>query len=233
MSAGRDLVHHEPHIRPQRRDSHAQTEANHDRHGGFHRRRVWGGAGCPGAGGLLPRGPDRRRAGPGGPRRNVGRFLSREKAIELISFDWSAENPASIGSASGGAGTGKAKLNRLTVEKRVDSASAALFQRIATGAHFPSMELFVRRAGATGAGHLKYRFTTVFVSSVSPSGDGEQMRERVTFEYGAVAQSYTQQTAHRHGWHRVRGGLEPGYEYGVQVRLLRRAPGPKRCESRN
>jgi type VI secretion system secreted protein Hcp len=119
----------------------------------------------------------------------------QQKAIELISFDWSAENTVSIGSASGGAGAGKAKLNRLTVEKRVDSASAALFQRVATGLHFPSMELFVRRGGATGPGHLKYRFATVFVSSVRPSGDGEQMRERVTFEYGSVAQSYTQQTA--------------------------------------
>ena len=118
-----------------------------------------------------------------------------KKAIELISFDWNAENPATIGSASGGAGSGKAKLNPLTVEKRVDSASAALFQRLATGAHIPSMELFVRRGGATGTGHLKYRFATVFVTSVRPSGDGEQMRERVTFAYGAVAQSYTPQTA--------------------------------------
>jgi type VI secretion system secreted protein Hcp len=121
--------------------------------------------------------------------------FSSKKAIELNSFDWSAENAVTIGSASGGSGAGKATLNRLTVEKRVDSASAALFQRLATGAHIPSMELFVRKSGATGLGHLKYRFTGVFVSSVSPSGDGEQMRERVTFAYGSVAQSYTQQTA--------------------------------------
>jgi type VI secretion system secreted protein Hcp len=121
--------------------------------------------------------------------------FSSRKAIELISFDWSAENAVTIGSASGGAGAGKAKLNRLTVEKRVDSASAALFQRLATGAHIPSMELFVRKGGVTGLGHLRYRFTFVFVSSVSPSGDGEEMRERVTFEYGSVAQRYTQQTA--------------------------------------
>jgi type VI protein secretion system component Hcp len=58
------------------------------------------------------------------------------------------------------------------------------------------MELFVRKGGTTGMGYLKYRFTTVFVTSVSPSGDaGEEMRERVTFEYGSVAQSYTQQIA--------------------------------------
>ena len=144
-------------------------------------------------------------------------FFRGRGAIDLISFDWSAENPTTVGSATGGAGTGKAKLNRLTVEKRVDSASAALFQRMASGLHFPSMELFVRRAGATGAGHLKYRFTLVFVSSVSPSGDGEEMRERVTFEYGAVAQSYTQQTGTRAGtvfeagWNQV---TNTGCRYG-------------------
>lgn len=121
-------------------------------------------------------------------------FFASKKAIELRSFDWSAENSVTIGSAGGGTGTGKAALNRLTVEKGVDSASAALFTRLATGTAIPSMELFVRRAGATGEGYLKYRFATVFVSSVSPSGDGEQMRERVTFAYGSVAQSYTKQT---------------------------------------
>ena len=121
-------------------------------------------------------------------------FFASKKAIELNSFDWSAENSVTIGSAGGGTGTGKAALNRLTVEKRVDSASAALFTRLATGTAIPSMELFVRKAGATGEGYLKYRFATVFVSSVSPSGDGEQMRERVTFVYGSVAQSYTKQT---------------------------------------
>ena len=57
------------------------------------------------------------------------------------------------------------------------------------------MELFVRTAGVTGVGHLRYRFTAVYVSSVSPSGDGEEMRERVTFEYGSLGQRYTQQTA--------------------------------------
>jgi type VI protein secretion system component Hcp len=56
----------------------------------------------------------------------------------------------------------------------------------------------------TGLGHLRYRFTFVFVSSVSPSGDGEEMRERVTFEYGSVAQRYTQAgTVFAAGWNQV------------------------------
>jgi type VI secretion system secreted protein Hcp len=124
--------------------------------------------------------------------------FAKQKAIEVDSFDWSSENPVSIGSAGGGAGTGKVKLNELTVLKRVDSASPALFKYVATGQNFPSMVLSVRRAGATAAGaavYLTYTFGLVFVTSVSPSGDGEQMRERVTFAYGSVKQSYRRQTA--------------------------------------
>jgi type VI secretion system secreted protein Hcp len=123
-------------------------------------------------------------------------FATR-KAIEVESFDWSAANPVSIGSAGGGAGTGKVKLNELTVMKRVDSASPALFKRVATGQWFPSMVLSVRRAGAAGAAavYLTYTFGAVWVTSVSPSGDGDQMRERVTFAYGSLNQSYRRQTA--------------------------------------
>ena len=99
------------------------------------------------------------------------------------------------------------------------------------------MELFVRRAGATGEGHLKYRFTTVFVSSVSPSGDGEEMRERVTFAYGSVAQSYTQQTTaggnpagtvFSAGWSQI--GNIPCIYGSCEKQTV---PCPKRCESRN
>jgi type VI protein secretion system component Hcp len=115
-------------------------------------------------------------------------FSETPRAIVLNSFDWSATNPVAPGSTAG-----KVSLNRLTVEKRIDSASVALFQRVANGVPMPSMELFVRQAGTTGKGYLKYRFANVYVSSVSPSGDAAaETRERVTFAYGAVAVSYTQ-----------------------------------------
>jgi|Tabmets5t2r1_1033131.scaffolds.fasta_scaffold08031_3 type VI secretion system secreted protein Hcp len=125
-------------------------------------------------------------------------FFSDRGAVELNSFDWSAQNPVTFG--SGVPAPGKTKLNRLSVDKHVDSASPALFQRMATGTHIPRMVLYVRRAGptgtaatgngSTGGAYLQYQFAPVFVASVSPSGDGEQMRERVTFEYGAVKQTY-------------------------------------------
>jgi type VI protein secretion system component Hcp len=99
--------------------------------------------------------------------------------------NWSATSP----------GGSRVSLNRLEVLKRVDSASPALFQRVATGLPLPSMELFVKKGGTTGPGYLRYRFTSAFVTSVSPSGDSEAMQERVTFEYASLAQRYQQPDA--------------------------------------
>lgn len=112
-------------------------------------------------------------------------------AIEISSFHWSAENPASIGSASSGAGAGKAKLKELTVTKAVDSTTPALFQRLAEGRHFQGLELIVRNpASPVGT---RYYFQTVFIKSQDQSGAAgdEAPQETLTFQYGAVAQSYT------------------------------------------
>jgi type VI secretion system secreted protein Hcp len=136
-----------------------------------------------------------------------------KSAIEVDSFDWSASNNAS---PTASAVPAKASLNRLTVEKPIDSASPALFQRVATATHFPSMRLTVRRAGPNPFIYLTYLFKSVFVTSVSPSGDGEAARERVTFAYGAVTQHYAQPTAtgsrgpfFAAGWNQVTNAFEP------------------------
>jgi type VI protein secretion system component Hcp len=116
-----------------------------------------------------------------------------ENAVVVNSFDWSANNGATPTSSTTGGAT-KISLNRLTVEKHIDSASPALFQRAAIQTVIPSMRLTVRRAGANPFIYLTYRFKSVIVTSVSPSGDGDAARERVTFVYGAVTQHYAQQT---------------------------------------
>jgi type VI secretion system secreted protein Hcp len=128
------------------------------------------------------------------PIKGESRDVAFRDAIVLRSFSWGAENPTTIGSATGGAGTGRAKLNELTVNKGIDSASPLLFQRLATGTHDTSMRLTVRRAGQTPFVYLQYQFGTVFVTSVKQSGDGDATQETVTFAYGAAAQRYTPQT---------------------------------------
>jgi type VI secretion system secreted protein Hcp len=131
-----------------------------------------------------------------------GETLDKEfpGAIAIKSFSWGAENPTSIGSAGGGAGTGKAVLNELTVEKAVDSTTPAMFQRLAQGRHFASVEIIARKAGgAPGASLLptRYSFQTVFVKSQEQSGAAadDAPQEKLTFLYGAVAQQAVRQSA--------------------------------------
>src|SRR3954451_14697855 len=68
---------------------------------------------------------------------------------QIKSFSWGVENPATIGSQTGGAGAGKAKFNELEIEKDVDSTSPQIFQALAQGQHFNGIEIIARKAGGT------------------------------------------------------------------------------------
>jgi type VI secretion system secreted protein Hcp len=112
--------------------------------------------------------------------------------VAIRNFSFATENPTSIGSTSGGAGTGKARLNPVVIEKWVDGASRSLFSMNVTGQHLSKMQLYIRRAGATGGKpYLAYEFGTVFVSRIDWSGGGGELPlERVTFAYGSLALGY-------------------------------------------
>src|SRR6266496_157399 len=70
-------------------------------------------------------------------------------AIQLQSFSFGVQNVTSIG--SGGAdGTGKAQFVRFVLKKTVDQASPALFLAAAAGQYYETVQLFLRKAGATG-----------------------------------------------------------------------------------
>jgi len=113
--------------------------------------------------------------------------------VQIRQFSVGAENMTSAGSSATGAGTGKATLNELVIEKSVDTMSRALFAISATGGHLAKMQLYIRRAGvAGGKPYLVYGFNMVFVSKIdwSASSGDEQPIERVTFAYAALALGY-------------------------------------------
>lgn len=111
-------------------------------------------------------------------------------AIAVKEFSFGSENATTIGSATGGAGTGKAKLNNLVIKKMVDGASPKLFQALAMGSSYSDLTLTVRKPGATGAAFYTLRFTLVFVSKINVTGSGdEQPMEEITFAYGAMEQT--------------------------------------------
>jgi type VI secretion system secreted protein Hcp len=119
-----------------------------------------------------------------------------EKTIALRDVAFGIENTVTIGSASGGAGAGKAKFSSVEITKSVDSASPALFGLVGTGGHFPDAMLYVRRAGAT-SDYLVYRFKMVFVSEIKWSGaNGDDTpEESIKLEFGAMQVNYTPQTS--------------------------------------
>ena len=106
-------------------------------------------------------------------------------AFEIKDFSFGAENPTTIGSATGVAGAGKVKFNEFTIKKTTDSASPLFRRSLARGQHFAQVKLEMRKAGGDPA---TYTFSDVSVSKVSWSGPGDEgPEESITFVYGQVA----------------------------------------------
>jgi type VI secretion system secreted protein Hcp len=128
--------------------------------------------------------------------------FSKKKAFEIKSFKIEVKNPTSMGSSGGGAGTGKCTLEPFEVTKVTDNCSPSMFKTCATGQHYTSATLSVRKAGGggkskSGGVYLVYTFYCVFVNSVSWSGSsGDDLpEETVQFAFGAVQVDYTPQKA--------------------------------------
>ena len=77
--------------------------------------------------------------------------------FEIDSFSFGVENPTTIGSATGGAGAGKAKFNEFHVMKSTDKASPVLFLKCASGAHLKEAVLTCRLGGWRGFAVLVVR----------------------------------------------------------------------------
>jgi type VI secretion system secreted protein Hcp len=124
---------------------------------------------------------------------------AHQGTVALNSFELGVENDQTIGSGTSGAGTGKAVFQPFRVTKNVDTSSPNLVLASAAGAHFPQVNLYLRKTGASGVlpgDYLVYRFKMVFVSSVAWSGSsGDELpQETVEFQYGALQVSYAAQS---------------------------------------
>lgn len=120
-------------------------------------------------------------------------------AIEIAEFGFGMENQTTIGSASGGAGAGKATFKEFTIKKNVDSVTPALIKALCMGSHFGDAWLYIRKAGASpataGQAYLTVRMKMVFVTNIEFAGSsGDDLPgETVTFKYGAIDFSYKPQ----------------------------------------
>ena len=87
-------------------------------------------------------------------------------ALEVMSFSWGLANPSSIGSATGGAGAGRATFQDFHFTHKSDSASPQLMLACATGEHIKTATLTVRKAGRDQAQeYLKIELSDLLISS--------------------------------------------------------------------
>jgi type VI secretion system secreted protein Hcp len=115
--------------------------------------------------------------------------------VEVSSFSFGITHMTTIGSATGGAGSGRAALGELTISKVVDKSSTVLFQKCATGEHFAKGKFVVRKAGGTQMEYLVLTMETVFVTSAhfsSASGE-ENANESVSLAIGKLGVDYSPQ----------------------------------------
>ena len=117
-----------------------------------------------------------------------------EDWIEIESFGWGESRP------SGGTGQGRrrssASFSDVSVVKGVDAASPHLFQACATGKHYSSATLVIRKAGEP-FDYFSIRLQDVRVSSVklSHSEKRDVPMEEITLTYGKITWSYDPQDA--------------------------------------
>jgi type VI secretion system secreted protein Hcp len=95
-----------------------------------------------------------------------------EGEIQISSFSWGMNNISSIGSATGGAGAGKASFQDFHFTKTTDKASPQLFLHCASGIHIPKCELTMRKAGGTNE-LMTVKLSDVLVSSFSSKVEPE------------------------------------------------------------
>lgn len=121
--------------------------------------------------------------------------------ITDVSFD--IEQALNIGSQSSGIGAGKITFNPLNFTRPSDRISPTLFRMCASGEHFKSVSLFIRRAGGSanaatgqitsGQTYLRFDFALVGIKTINWSVDDDNSKEEVTMEYGALMLRYLQQ----------------------------------------
>jgi YD repeat-containing protein len=102
-------------------------------------------------------------------------------AFEIKDWGFEVTNKSTIGSATSGAGSGKAKFNEFTITKTTDKASPAFFKNCVAGAHYKSVVIHMRKAGGDP-------------SSSDWSGPGDEgPEESITMVYGTIGVHYTRQ----------------------------------------
>jgi type VI secretion system secreted protein Hcp len=115
--------------------------------------------------------------------------------IELLSFNHSISQPASATAASAGGGTtARSQHSDYSITKYIDLASPKLYEICASGKHIKDVTIEMLRA--SGDKRVKYmvvKMEQVVISHVAPAGGADFPTESISFNYGTIKWTYTQQ----------------------------------------
>ncbi len=115
---------------------------------------------------------------------------------DVLSWGVSSIQEQTLGSATGGAGTGKVRLGDFQFSKYWDKASPPLLKQLYTGEHFKSVQVVIRQAGGGDTPQKPYLVIDmgeVFVTAQSISGGGDRPAESWTLTYGQIGYTYKPQ----------------------------------------
>lgn len=119
-----------------------------------------------------------------------------EGEIDVLGWSFGGANPSSIG-VGGGGGAGKVSLGEITITKFLDASSAEIFQAMCKGTHFETGKLTAYKGGGDALPYLVIEFEEMYPTAQSMGGSGGEDRftESVSFAFGKITVTYTEQGA--------------------------------------
>lgn len=112
--------------------------------------------------------------------------------IEILSFSWGATNAGST-AGGGGGGAGKVSMQDFHFTKHYSKASPVLMQATASGKHFKTADLVLRKAGKDQQEFLKYKLSDVIITSYQTSGSGDVPMDSVSINFAKIEVEYKTQ----------------------------------------
>ena len=117
------------------------------------------------------------------------------KEIQLISFSFGADLPASS-NVGGGGGVGKVHMHDVSILHHVDKASPKLLVACATGHPIKSGVLTVRKHGEGQQDYMVVTLQDVIVSSINTAGGGSELpTEQFSLNFTQINFEYKEQSA--------------------------------------
>jgi type VI secretion system secreted protein Hcp len=116
--------------------------------------------------------------------------------IEVLSFNHGIHQPTvATASSAGGAASERCEHQDFSIVKQIDKASPKLYEACCSGKHIKEILIELCRAGGDKLKYMEIKLEEVVVSNVSPGGakDSDVPTEAVSFNYGKIKWTYTQQ----------------------------------------